>query len=65
MVLNLRQMTKRQQQQSDWQTIFAASKVNGADYFEPARVLIQWPKSTWLQRRLKERRRNAQVRTQR
>jgi len=53
---NLREMfllTKRRQP-SDWQTIFAGSKVNGAYYFEPARLPIQWPESTWLQRRRKE-----------
>jgi hypothetical protein len=56
-LMTLREMfllTKRKQ--SDWQTIFASSKANGAAYQEPPRYPIQWPESTWLQGKLKERR---------
>lgn len=37
---------------ADWELVFSQSPVNGGDYREPESQHIEWPKGTWLQRRL-------------
>ena len=47
--------SKTRNLQSFWQVVFSQSKVNGAPYFGDnlPRQQFNWPKDTYLQRRLK------------